>query len=164
MADLLRSACLAFAMLTASCVSSGDARAQSSGDRVDAGEFQLEGLPAQVLEAGRCGLFLWSKSARPVFILYAAEGPALATVRVNGKERSLKRTSVSGERVYGHFEKQAFAGNGVAFEVDLTFDANQPIQDGAVIKTGMLRTRSKRGVETMVPVGGMVGCQKASSS
>jgi hypothetical protein len=157
MADLLRGLCLALVLLSAS----GSAAAQSAGERVDAGDVQLTGLPAQDLETGHCGLFLWSKSPRPVFIVFATDTPAKAKISLNGKMRQLKRTLVSGEPVFGHFEKQTFSGNGVTFQLDLTFDREKPVQDGAVIKTGVLRTRSKRGFEAVVPVGGMIGCRKA---
>jgi hypothetical protein len=157
MADLLRSACLAIAVLCAP----GAAVAQSNGDRVDVGDFQLDGLPSQELSVGHCGLFLWSKSERPVFIVFASEQPAQATVRLNGKIRALKRTATAGEMVFGQFETQTFAGNGVTFQIDLTFDHAKPIQDGAVIKSGVLRSRNKQGFETLVPVGGMIGCKTA---
>lgn len=157
MASLLkRVACAGAAMLFA-----GLAHAQSTSNQVDVGGVRLDALPSQKLSPGRCGLFLWSRSERPVFILFATEAPAEATVRVGGRNRTLARKSQSGERVFGHFEKQVFANNQYSLEVELTYDTTRPIQDGAIIKQGVMRTYDKNGFATVLPVGGMIGCQKA---
>lgn len=154
MAGLLKAALLAAAMAAA-----GPCFAQSAADHVEAGDIRFEGLPQQPIESGHCGLFLWSRSERPVFILYVQDNPAKGTVRLGGKLKAIDRTSTAGKRVFGHFEKQNFSGAGVAFEVDLSFDEDSPVKDGAVIRTGVLRTRMKDGAEAVLPVGGMVGCK-----
>lgn len=157
MASLLKRAALALAVLA----SAGSAVAQNVGERVDAGTFQLQALEAQNLKAGSCALFLWSRSERPVFILFAPDNPAKATVRIDGRIRTLDRKTTSGARVLGHFEKQSFAGGKYAFEIELVYDQNRPIQEGAIIDHGVLRTRDAKGVVTVVPIGGMIGCRKA---
>jgi hypothetical protein len=155
MAGLVRSACLCLALIFAQ----GRAHGQSSADFVDAGDLRFGALPQQELANGHCSLFLWSRSERPVLILFVDDNPARATVRLQGKTRSIERKATAGERVYGHFPKQSFSGDGVSFDVDLTFDQDRPIKDGAVIKTGVLRTRTRDGSEAMTPVGGMIGCK-----
>jgi hypothetical protein len=137
------------------------ASAQSAGDHVEVGDLRLEALPAQDLIAGHCSLFLWSRSERPVFILFATDNPGRATVRTQGRTRTLERRTGAGERTFGQYRTQSFSGSGVAFDVELEFDADRPVQDGAVIKTGMLRTRTRDGSEAMLPVGGMVACKAA---
>lgn len=156
---LKRAACAGAAVLFA-----GLAHAQSTSNQVDIGGVKLDALKSQKLSPGRCGLFLWSRSERPVFILFATEAPAEATVRIAGRDRALARKSQSGERVYGHFEKQTFANNQYLLEVELTYDLQRPIQDGAIIKQGVMRTYDKSGNATVLPVGGMIGCQKAKQT
>lgn len=142
-------------------IAAARAEAQSVGDKVDVGNLHFSALPAQILSPGRCGLFLWSKSDRPVFVLFATEAPAQATVRLDGRTRQLKRASTSGQPIYGHFEKQTFTDNTATFEVDLTYDRSKAVQDGAVIEQGFLRATDKNGFEAILPVGGMIGCKKA---
>lgn len=137
----------------------GVALAQSVGDRISVGAIELQDLPPQTLAAGRCGLFLWSKTERPVFILYATESPARALVRIGNREHRLDRKQASGEAVLGHYEKQTFAGGKYSFEIDLKYDQEAKLQDGAVIQRGVLRTRDQKGFETILPVGGMIGCK-----
>ncbi len=151
---LTKLACAAAAVAIA-----GAAFAQSIGDRISVGAIELQDLPPQTLAAGRCGLFLWSKTERPVFILYATESPARALVRIGNRDHRLDRKQASGEAVLGHYEKQTFAGGKYSFEVDLTYDREAQLQDGAVIKRGVLRTRDQKGFETILPVGGMIGCK-----
>jgi hypothetical protein len=157
MAGFVKTAGLCLALLFVE----GAARAQSSADFVDAGDMRFGALPQQELASGHCSLFLWSRSERPVFILFIDDNPSRATVRLQGKIRSIQRKATSGERVYGHFAKQSFSSDGVSFDLDLTFDEERPIKDGAVIKTGVLRTRTRDGSEAMTPVGGMIGCKAA---
>jgi hypothetical protein len=158
MASILkRIACAAAGLMLA-----GLAEAQSVGDRVDIGAgVRLDALPAQKMTPGRCALFLWSKSERPVFILFATESPAEALVRIGGRNQQLARKGSSGERILGHFENQTFAAGKYSFQVNLTYDRTKIMQDGAVIDHGVLKTLDKNGHETIVPVGGMIGCQKA---
>jgi hypothetical protein len=151
---LTKLACAAVATLVA-----GAALAQSVGDRISVGAIELQDLPAQTLSAGRCGLFIWSKTERPVFILFATESPARALVRIGNRELRLDRKQTSGEAVLGHYEKQTFAGGKHSFEIDLTFDREAQLTDGAVIQRGVLRTRDQKGFETILPVGGMIGCK-----
>lgn len=140
---------------------SGVAGAQSVADRVSFGEIELEALKSQKLTAGRCSLFLWSKTERPVFVMFASEDPAQALVKIDGREFRMSRKTTSGESVLGHFEKQTFVGGKYRFDLDLTYERNGKVQDGAIIERGILRSRDKAGFETILPVGGMIGCKKA---
>lgn len=156
MASLLKRVACAAAVI----VFAGLAEAQNTSNQVDVGVFRLDALQAQKLSPGRCGLFLWSRTERPVFIMFATEAPAEATVRIGGRNRQLARKITSGERVLGHFEKQTFANGQYSLEVELIYDVTRPIQDGAIIKQGVMRTVDKKGFATVMPVGGMIGCQK----
>lgn len=153
---LKRIACAAFILATV-----GAAGAQSVADRVSFGEIELQALKSQKLTPGRCSLFLWSKTERPVFVLFANEDPAQALVKIDGREYRMSRKTTSGEAVFGHFEKQSFVGGKYRFDLDLTYEKDGKVQDGVIIQRGVLRTRDKAGFETILPVGGMIGCKKA---
>jgi hypothetical protein len=153
---LKRIACAAVAMSMA-----GAALAQTAGEQVSLGGFALQGLAAQPLTPGRCGLFLWSKTERPVFILYATENPAQALVRINGRDRKLARKATSGESLLGHYEKQTFSADKYNLDVDLTYVRDSKMVDGAMIERGVMRSRDAKGAVTIVPVGGMIGCKPA---
>lgn len=157
MASLLKRAAFAAAMI----LLAGAAHAQGTSDQVDIGGIKLDALPAQKLSPGRCGLFLWSRTQQPVFIMFATDNPAESTIRIGNRNRQLDRKSTSGERVFGHFEKQTFSDRQYTFDVELTYDTSRPIQDGAIIKQGVMRTTDKKGFSTVLPIGGMIGCQKA---
>lgn len=157
MASILkRIACVAAALAMA-----GVAGAQSVGEQVSLGGFALQGLAAQTLTPGRCGLFLWSKTERPVFILYATENPAQALVHIDGRDKRLARKATSGESLLGHYEKQTFAADKYSLDVDLTYARDGKMLDGAMIERGVMRSRDAKGAITIVPVGGMIGCKPA---
>lgn len=152
---LKRAACAAAAILFA-----GLAHAQGASTQVDIGGLKLDALPAQKLSPGRCGLFLWSRTQQPVFVLFATDTPAEATIRVGNRNRQLARKTTEGDRVFGHFARQTFADRQYTLEIELTYDTSRPVQDGAIIKQGVMRTTDKNGFETVLPIGGMIGCQK----
>lgn len=153
---LKRLACAAAALMMA-----GAASAQTTGEQVNLGGFALQGLAAQKLTPGRCGLFLWSKTERPVFILYATENPATALVRIGDRDRKLARKGTSGQSLLGHYEKQTFSADKYTLDVDLTYVRDGKMTDGAMIERGVIRSRDAKGAVTVVPVGGMIGCKPA---
>lgn len=147
---------LAVAM-TSACLAGG-ALAQRDGG-VEAGGMKFQALPSQTLKPGQCGLFLWSRNERPEFIVFVPDNPARATANINGRIRQLDRKTRSGDRVLGHYRKQSFAAGAFAFELELTYDVERTVKEGAIIRQGVLRTYDSKGATTVVPVGGMIGCQ-----
>lgn len=124
-------------------------------------EVKLEALAPQRLEVGQCGLFLWSRSADQSFVMVAYDQPATARLRLDGKDRQLSRTSFAGEPVQGHFETQSFTEGRLSVAIDIEFDPDKPIRDGAILRRGLLRIAEAGGAETVVPVGGMVACKRS---
>lgn len=141
------------------------AQAQDSGMMaIEAGEVTLEALPSQPLPAGRCGMFLWSRGDQPMFVLVAYSNPGEAMVRADGRNRFMRRTAIGGEPQFGHFERQTFADGRLTIGVEVEFDPERPLTDGAIVRQGVLRLRDRRGWDTIVPVGGMVACRGASDT
>lgn len=120
----------------------------------------LEALPAQSLESGRCGLFLWLREAQPVFVFVAYDQPAQARIRTGGRTHDLPRTRFAGEPAYGHFERQTFSDGAVTLDLNVRFDPDRPIRDGAVVREGVLRIEGGDGWQIVAPVGGMVACKR----
>lgn len=157
--------CLAAALVlgVAACSSAGRS---SRGDEparpgiIDAGAFQFEELPAQPLNAGSCGMFLWGQSAgEPVFVLAAYAQPAEARVRIDGRDRTLRRTGAEGESASGHFERQTYTDRGVSITIDVEFAADRTMVDGVALERATMRVVDGDGWETIIPVGGLIGCQ-----
>jgi len=147
------------AIIAATLAFCAAAHAQSVGDRVEAGGITFEALPPQELQAGECGLFLWSKGTRPVFFLVAYDAPAIVYVRDNGRPRRFNRSRFGGELVSGFFERQTFVDGDITLQLEIEFDEQRQIADGALIKQGVVRVTDKKGWRSIVPVTGIVGCK-----
>lgn len=148
--------------VAAACASSGGGRGDTPARPgvVDAGAFQFEELPAQPLTPGSCAMFLWAQSAgEPVFVLAAYAQPAEARVRIDGRDRTLRRASAEGQSASGHFERQTYVDRGVSITVDVEFARDRPMVDGAALERATLRVTDDDGWETIIPVGGLIGCQ-----
>ncbi len=163
MSSALRCVAAALVIGLAACSSAGRS---SRGDQparpgiIDAGAFQFEELPAQPLNPGSCGMFLWGQSAgEPVFVLAAYAQPAEARVRIDGRDRTLRRTAAEGQSASGHFERQTYTDRGVSITVDVEFAADRAMVDGVAIEQASMRVLDSDGWETIIPVGGLVGCQ-----
>jgi hypothetical protein len=71
----------------------------------------------------------------------------------------LPRTRFEGAVSYGHFERQTFSDGRLTLEVDIRFDDQRNIRDGAIVRDGVVRVQNGRGWQTILPVGGIVACQ-----
>ena len=160
MAAILKLAAAAAALaLLGACASKGAAPETVYPQSVVAGDIRFDALTPQRLESGRCGLYIWAQSLQqPLFVLAAYNTPAEAHVRIDGRDRVLPRVSFDGAPTSGHFEEQTFAAGGVSVTLDVTFDLNRPLRDGAAIRQGVMRVRDARGWETIVPIGGLLAC------
>lgn len=124
------------------------------------GGLVFEEVGPQRLEREQCGLFLWTLGERPELILVAFDNPTGAAVQLEGRERYLSRTQFGGERVAGVFERQTFEGAGLQVRVEVTFDPSRPVRDGAMVQQGSITATDRDGWETVIPVGGLSGCQR----
>lgn len=149
-------ACVAACVLSA-CASGG--AAPSYPQSVAGRDMRFDVLEPRPLEAGRCGLYVWAQSAQqPLFIAVAYNTPAQVHVRIDGRERVLPRTSFDGAPNSGHFEVQTFEDRNMALTLDVAFDLERPLRDGASIRSGVMRVRDREGWETIVPIGGLLAC------
>jgi hypothetical protein len=120
---------------------------------------ELEQLEPQDLNPGECGMFLWTRDGRQTLVFAAFDKPRLARLRADGHTWSIPRTAFRGEANSGHFEHQRFANDDMTVDADIVFDEETKLADGAVVRDGVVRIVSRRGWETVVPVGGMTACK-----
>jgi hypothetical protein len=152
-----RAAAIASAAIAVFC---GAATAQGAAPETAIAETPLQSLPQQALSVGQCGMFVWSKNENPVLMMVAYDNPAEAVVRTDGRERRLERTAFDGERQHGHFETQTFSNGRITLTLEVRLTPQGNMRDGALIEAGVVRMRDRRGWETVVPVGGLLACQR----
>lgn len=118
-------------------------------------------LPPQKLKQGTCGLFLWARKvdANLVFFGYGAQGGA--RMILNGEPVDLTRTAANGAALYGQYARQIYAHEGRTISLNLEFEQRSEVADGAIVRKGRLRFEDETGWAYVVPVGGLVACQRA---
>jgi hypothetical protein len=163
--SVLRGLCAAALVVGfAACSSAGrNATRDGGGDRGEvsliAGDLRFDPIESQPLPPGACGMFLWARSGeQPILLVAAFANPAEARVRLSGRNRTLRRSSADGASRYGHFETQAFEDDRLTLEVEVAFDEDRPMTDGVALESGVVRVRDREGWETVIPVGGLIGC------
>jgi len=122
--------------------------------------MRLGTLPAQKMDAGSCGLFLWSRGDRRELLLFSGGGNAVnARVMFDGTIVTAPRTLADGASVLGQFERQTFQAGGLNIELTSTFERRPGLGRGALVPQGSMRLTQTDGWELVVPVVGLVGCQ-----
>lgn len=158
-AILKRVVAAAAVCLLSACAGQSGGAAASYPQSVAGRDLRFDVLEPQPLEAGRCGLYVWAQSAQqPLFIAVAYNNPAQVHVRIDGRDRVLPRTGFDGNPNSGHFEVQTFEDRTISLTLDVTFDLERPLRDGASIRSGVMRVRDREGWETIVPIGGLLAC------
>jgi hypothetical protein len=152
---------LVFALASCSSVGRNAREAGRGGEQgaLVAGDFRFDALESQPLGQGECGMFLWGRNGeQPILLLAAFASPAEARVRVNGRDRRLRRMNADGASRYGLFENQSFSDDRMTLEVDVVFDENRELTDGVALERGVIRARDAEGWEVVISVGGLIGC------
>ncbi|WP_321392230.1 hypothetical protein [Emcibacter sp.] len=123
-------------------------------------ESGISTLPPRTMEAGQCGLFLWSKVPQRELVFYSVSKNMAGDMVIDGIARSLERTSAEGEGFYGQFTRQIFAGEGYEVQLLLEPEIRDGMADSVVVPRGSLRLRKPDGWEHVMAVGGLISCQK----
>jgi hypothetical protein len=141
----------------ASAADEADQKVEEHGDVMTA---QVGTLPPQELAPGQCGFFLWTNSSDPrlVFVSLASGN---ARMVVNGENLDLSRNSAEGQEYLGQFENQNFQNPELNVALNIVVERRPNIVDGAVIPSATLRLTESNGWETVLPVGGLIGCGEA---
>jgi hypothetical protein len=117
-------------------------------------------LPPQELAAGQCGLFLWTNSSDPRLVFVSLSGGDARMV-VDGEQLALARNAAEGQEYLGQFESQNFYSLEMNVALTIEVERRPNLVDGAVIPSATLRVTESNGWDTVIPVGGLIGCGAA---
>lgn len=152
-------AALGLALLAVSaCASNPQSRAGS--DARGAASVPDRGLPAQRLEYGSCGLFLWSLSGEPTFTFFSEATTGRAIMLISDTQRELVQTGAGGD-IFGQFmTRQVYDSPQTGHRVDLELEPGEQLIDGQRIESGRLRVTDSEGWSTVIPVSGARACRE----
>lgn len=117
-------------------------------------------LPAQTLDPGACGLFLWTTDKPSRFVFFMRAGESDAKVQSADGPKDLRLTHQEGT-LMGQFATKTVFQTASAEQVLLSFGPGEEIDGGQRIRNGRLVFLGKDNWETIVPVVGLAACQTA---
>jgi len=116
------------------------------------------GLSAQELAAGECGIFLWSSGTPHTFVFFHKQGEQNAKYYTQGSENTIKtnqNTMTMDERAL-----VTYTYSGAGFEtVTLKGTLLEELQDGRRVSNATLRTKKLGAWEEIHPVSGVYVCR-----
>ena len=122
-------------------------------------EVPPRGLPAQNLEIGECGLFLWSVSGEPTFMFFSKATTGSALILLGEQPEPLTQQSASGD-IFGQFmTEQVWRTSSTGQLVEVFLEAGQVLLDGQRVSSGRLTVADAEGWETIIPVAGARACR-----
>jgi len=117
-----------------------------------------KGLPAQELQPGECGLFLWTRRESPEFVFFSKAGEETALFWMEGNALTLQRTGVAGT-VFGQELTEQFFALPDGRTMELRMEPGDLLVSGQRVPEASIRVRDDNGWETLIPVAGVTGCQ-----
>lgn len=121
-------------------------------------EVPAEGLPAQKLAPGECGLFLWGMSAPRRFVFFTEASSGEALILHDGAPQRLVVAEAGGEVFGQFFTESGYTAPGANWTVILTLAPGELLEGGQRVRSGRLVTRGADGWETVLPVTGVRAC------
>ena len=98
---------------------------------------QIGALDRRTLDPGECGVFLWSRIPERQLVLFSALSGDTAVMKLNGRERILKRTEARGERMMGLFTYQRFIAGDFSSTLNITVERRDGLANGAMEYLGL---------------------------
>lgn len=157
---LVSASILSLGILLSGC-STTDNAAPTPTARSVAESAPRAGLPAQSLEAGECGLFLWTRREQPQFVFFSKAGSENALFWVDNGSQMLSRTGVGGDIFGQQLTEQNFALSD-GRSVELRMVPGEQLVGGQRVPEATLTLIDGEGWRTLVPVAGVTVCQAAS--
>ena len=116
------------------------------------------GLPAQVVNPGECGLFLWTRRESPEFVFFAIAGTEQAKFWYEKTELALVRTGAGGDVFGQELTEQVFKlPDGRTLELEMK--PGDLLVSGQRVPEATLRIKDAEGWSTLVPAAGVTMCQ-----
>lgn len=116
------------------------------------------GLSPQELQAGECGLFLWTRRESPEFIYFSKAGTETALIWLDKEEHALSRTGVGGE-VFGQQLTEQYFVMADGRQVELEMTPGDMLISGQRIPEVLVRVIDGEGFKTVIPAAGVTVCQ-----
>lgn len=158
--------------LAAACAGTPDAGPDDKAATTDASseaKYQVKedapritALSERNLEAGQCGMLLWTlDDGEPVMIFRNVSGKSAEMV-IDGEKQKLDLVEETGERRFGVSARQQYTiepdtPGETLVRVDATFGL--PFDGGVYIEEGVISLRNFFGWERVTPVAGLAGCR-----
>jgi len=145
-------------VFVSACASSDTAVPAS---KVGAGPIDVaatNSLPAQTLEPGTCGLFLWSRDEPRHFVFFHVAGTDTAQVVFDGREQTMEIESQSGD-IFGQFLTQMTLRSEDSRPVSLTLSPGEEIDGGRRVPLARMISQDDQGWEIITPLTGLTACQ-----
>ena len=122
--------------------------------------LRIGALPAQELELGECGLFLFSGRPSPRFVFFGEAAGAIGKMVLNGEEVLFARTAGDGDVFELQYANQTFKAPALGLEVfiNVTPESESSSEGGTKISSGTLRLVREDGWNMVMPVGGAATC------
>ena len=117
-----------------------------------------EGLEPQILNAGECGMFLWTVASPPIFVFFYKEGSSSAILHSASGEIDLQEKIKS--RVLNNatnIVKQYTTADGK--EVYVTGKFGDILEGGRRIPKATIQTQNTQGWQKILPVSGVYACR-----
>lgn len=146
-------------LMLGACMATPTAERSATSSSTATQSVPTDGLAPQTLNAGECGLFLWSRTPPSRFIFFTKAASGTATMLSGEEVRELRLTRQSGE-IFGQFTTEqdfAFAADGS--NVNLSVTPGEVLENGQRISEGRIVVRDAEGWETILPVLGVRACQ-----
>lgn len=123
-------------------------------------EDAREGLPAQELKIGECGLFLWTRREDPQFVFFSRSGEETAEYWFQGAQVSLNRTALGGDIFGQQLTEQDFAdASGKSYQLRMT--PGDMLVSGQRVPEASMTITDSEGWKTLIPLAGVTACQPA---
>ena len=124
-------------------------------------EVPQRGLPAQNLEIGECGLFLWSVSGEPTFMFFSKATTSSGLILLGEEPEPLTQVSAAGD-IFGQFmTEQVWRTSSTGQSIEVFLEAGEALLDGQRVSSGRLTVADAEGWETIIPVAGARACRSA---
>lgn len=146
-------------VFVSACASSDTAvPANRNGAGPAADVVATKSLPAQTLEPGTCGLFLWSRDEPRHFVFFHVAGTDTAEVVFEGQEQTMGVESQSGD-IFGQFLTRMTLRSADSRPVSLTLSPGEEIDGGRRVPLARMISQDDQGWEIITPLTGLTACQ-----
>jgi hypothetical protein len=156
------SLCVVAVVLLISGCATSPGRYSDSPEAINEDAFAglVGALRPQRLLNGECGIFLWERSEERELVFFGAGDRAEGKMQVAGQEVTLERTSAEGRVVFGQYPMQTYRRGDLTVQLSMEFETRPNMASGAVVPRGSLRFEQTGGWNLVMPVAGMVACQR----